>query len=582
MKTKKQPARLLPAVLAVFLTALMLLGGFMPAVNAVRTASAAIPEPESAASDAAIPSLSTFNDELKSGAKWKSMVNEFAALTDVAPASLSSSYELEDDVIEVNSKSNAAVMSAVSNIATVGMRLKGETSAAIGIEPNAAVAQGAYVNKDALAGAIGAANVKNGAVVFDKGTATAFQLMAPFGGYSISPDVQTALNDTYMVTAPKVNDIFKKVNIGRTNAAGVTTDETVALTYGNFDVPDEVAGCVETDKIMSALSDQSRSKAVPLSSGITETAAGFEKISKVNFPLEFRDKVLTAYKSDGVGVNVKLSGGLGFGDFQFVGHYSLPFGSYKAAFQFTQEFYLIATVEANLHEEVFIPLAGLSISFGIGSVKGGLFLVIGLDGNFRIEFEVREWTKTELGVGGKTFFCFPVNCGPVFKLKDIGTYGNIELNGRVNAYARLGPMIDIEVCGINLVGAGAFLGAGADVKVDGADLDITLYGIINVYVKAFGKTFNVINEKPKILHKRQKDTGGLLVNIVDCFNDPGRVGGTIKKQPSTPLAPYVAAPNIRYLIKIKPASGSVKYYPGGVTAKPASWSWPVTNQYGEC
>ncbi|MCL2751791.1 MAG: hypothetical protein FWE62_03435, partial [Firmicutes bacterium] len=259
----------------------------------------------------------------------------------------------------------------------------------------------------------------------------------------------------------------------------------------------------------------------------------------------------------------------------------LPFGSYEAAFKFSQEFYLIVEFQSDIHEEVYLPLFALNIPFGIGSVRGGLYLVIGIDGSFRLEIEVREWTKTKLGVGGATFLCLPASIRPVFSLEDVGVYGNVEMNGKLNAYAKLGPMIDITICGINLVGAGAFLGVGADVNSDGSNLDIKLYGIIEVYVKVFGKTFNIIHERPSILRKKQKDTGGYLVNIADCFISPGRIGGTIKQEPPAHLEPYVPSAGRPYRIKV--ARGTqILYYPStAATDNGSGSSWPKTNKWGE-
>ena len=74
-------------------------------------------------------------------------------------------------------------------------------------------------------------------------------------------------------------------------------------------------------------------------------------------------------------------------------------------------------------EEVRIPILGVDIGFDsdIGSIAGGLFLVVGVDGKFTLEIEARQWVKLDkVGLKGKCAYYVPYTIGPLLKVGDNG------------------------------------------------------------------------------------------------------------------------------------------------------------------
>ena len=492
--------------------------------------------------------------------KWTNLVSN------TAPATFSQvSYTLADNVVELDSSNDITVRNALADIKTAGMRFTGATNTDLAIAPNRIIAEGGYISSNSLEALVGS-NIAPGTVFVDKGTGTSFKITTPFSSTN-DPQLDLALSNTHRISTPELNEVVQSFSFGGNG-------ETISLTPGNMVVTDEIFECIEDKTTLQLL------------------ASGDDEFKHVKdhqwpFPLSFDSKDLMAYSSGGSKVQVRLTGGLSVGDLKLSGRYSAPFGKYEVALSFKQEFYLTVTFAAQLNEEVYIPIIGINVPFGIGSVKGGLYLVMTVDGNFRLEIKTREWTSPRMGVQGATFACLPATIHPLFTLGEKGFDGDVSLNGRLNANARIGPMLDINIFGFDLVGAGAFVGAGVSVTAKNDLLNINLYAIVNVYVKAFGKTFNLINWKPSILQKKQADTGGYLVEIAECYAfKPGRIGGTIKKEPRDTgdlLGDFIPAEGLPYRIKVVHPDNTVDYFPAGNnnSLAYAQANWYKTNSRGE-
>ena len=100
--------------------------------------------------------------------KWKELVSN------EQPASFSVSYELANGVINVDDSTLAG------KIADEGQLLSGGTVQKL--KPNRIIAGGGYIAKDVLdaAAAIKGGEIKNGSVVVDTNTGTAFKVVSPY------------------------------------------------------------------------------------------------------------------------------------------------------------------------------------------------------------------------------------------------------------------------------------------------------------------------------------------------------------------------------------------------------------------
>lgn len=502
-----------------------------------------------------LPAVPGFNFEfLPAGGIWQTL-----AAGD-APATFKEvSYELADGVVVLEG-------STISDkIASAGQLIAG--SAIQDKRPEKIIQEGGYIKRDVLDSVLAQKQreAKPGTVVVDPQAGTSFKIgsstaFADSYGDSTLDQQAKALENTYMIEQPQINEVFKDFSLGGMDG------ETVNLTRGNITgFAENVEACVVPDTALKPMAFGDALKDYKYLTG--------DKL--IN--LQFTDTTLTAAGSGGTQLTVRLSGGLGISNINVNARYS-AFGGYHLIMNVAEEFYLIAEVQGTIQKEVRIPLFGIDIPFGIGRVSGGLFLIVGVDGDIRIEAEAREYTSATMGVRGKTAFGVPVSVKGVFD-KEFIKDGDVDIAGQINGYLKTGPLLDISILGMDLVGAGAFVGVGLGVTADDMILDINLYASLQIYFKLIGKTVNLIHWTPSLLRKRQQDTGGYRVHIEEAYIKIGRVGGYLEDTRS--IGGTRVPPGIDYRILVYPqgvdpltaASSEIRHYPPE--------GWQQTSDEGE-
>jgi len=453
-------------------------------------------------------------------------------VADELPATFSADkihYELADSVIEIDSQ-------VTSQLATAGQLLSG--AAKPRLRPDKIIAEGGYIAQDLLQQAAQARgrSVENGSIFVDTTAGTAFKVVSPstftgaFAANETLSDLVKPLEDTYSVARPQLSEVVKSFEL---------EEDTIRLTRGNIS---GFAPGIEQSLVLPGL-------AQPQAFG--DALKDFKYLSDDPFvKLQFTDQTLEANLGGGGKVQVTVSGGLGIEDIDLTGRYS-GFDGYRIELTLRQESYLVVEMGATVKQEVYIPLLGLDIPFGVGRISGGIFAVIGLDGSLSLEIEARDYTETTMGVRGGTKFYVPTSVKPIFK-QGFTSDGDVDLNGDIDGYLKFGPMMGLELFGFDLVGAGVFLGAGVHVQADNKMLDVNLYGLFNVYVKLAGENFNLANYKPTILRRRQANTLGYRIKVVEAFISPGLVGGTIENQVSAAPPKFEVAQGLDYRILVVP------------------------------
>ena len=562
------------APLAVLMAAVTLFTAFAPFAGRTRKADAAS---SAIASPYGISEAKPFvigDSLIKAGSKWAGIAG-----TMVQPASFS-------DVTAVPSpkalKLAASDSNVMKSVGTAGMfrDLSGSSivNPALERSPNSIVEEGGYIKKSVLqnAAAQQGRTVDNGTVIYDEATKSAFKVVAPTsytGAYGIDPSVSAMVNplrDTYALTKPRLEEVFEDFSLGASSPDG----EEVMMNRRNIDsfAPGVEACAVNRNPVASmSLSNNAVTGRLPSTSPlafnhVTDVLAGFEF---VDVPLISTD-----------GISLIVSGGLAIGNIKVTARYTCSSG-YEFSFAFEQESYIDVKLDINIREELRILLFGIDIPFGIGSVRGGLYLIVNLDASISLKIiEAREHTKTKLGVKGSTFLYVPTGFQPIFE-NSVDTEGGFELNGQINGSIKIGPMAEITILGINLAGAGAFLGIGITVNADISTetgsriLDVHLYGILNVYISGLGKRVNLIDFKPTILRKKQADTGGYQLKYEECYIKPGRACATIRErvQVSPGVFDWLPVQGIDYKVRVKPVTGADRFFP--------SSGWAKTNARGE-
>ncbi|NLV50678.1 MAG: hypothetical protein GXY20_08310 [Clostridiales bacterium] len=453
-----------------------------------------------------LPSAPSFDYAFSApGSQWRNL-----AANDTPAAFSQVSYEFVDDVLEVG-------QTVTDSIASAGQLMSGNMVQRL--QPNQIIAQGGYVSRSILdaAAAQKGRTVENGTVVVDKAAGVAFKVVAPTAFYDGSEQSEylERLEGTYSVATPQLHEILKDFSLGGNNGE---TEEMVTVTRGNITgfAPNMEANLVDDNgvKLMS----------------YADSYKGYKDVlTNYLVNLQFDNVRLDAFLGDGSPIKVTVSGGIAVENIGVYGRYTFCRG-YALAMTVRQESYLVVEMEAELAEEITIPLFGIDAGVGdVGRVTGGLFAIIGLDGRLRVEVYAREYTSIRVGLRGKTAAYVPISVRPTFD-KTIKFDGDVNLTGKINGSLKFGPMLGIEIFGFDLIGAGAFLGTGVSVEKNDTLLDVKLYGILQVYVKLLGKKFNLANLTPTIFRKTQQDTAGYVVDIFEAYVYPGRVSGTIKKE----------------------------------------------------
>jgi len=474
-------------------------------------------------------------------------------------------YDLADSVIEVDSQ-------VTRQLATASQLLSGAAQPLL--RPDKIIAEGGYIARNVLdqAAKTRGQTVKNGSVFVDTTAGTAFKVVSPsvfsgsFAAEDELGDLVTPLKDTYSLARPQLSEIFDNFEL---------KEETIRLTRGNIS---GFAPNIEKNLRLPGLATNQ---------AFGDALKDFKYLSDDPFiKLQFTDQKLEANLGGGGKIDVTVSGGLGIEDIDLTGRYS-GFDGYRIELTLRQESYLVVEMAANVEKEVYIPILGLDIPFGVGRISGGIFAVVGLDGTLRLEIEARDYTETTMGVRGGTKFYVPTSVKPIFK-QGFTSDGDVDLDGDIDGYLKFGPMMGLELFGFDLVGAGVFLGAGVHVLKDNKMLDVNLYGLFNVYVKLAGENFNLANYKPTIFRRRQANTEGYRIKVIEAYISPGHVGGTIEqiRQPATVPPTYEPSQGMAYRILVIPANipfdpnGTAPAEQAGIRKYPAS-GYATTNAVGE-
>ena len=500
---------------------------------------------------------------LPAGSEWSAL-----AAGDV-PAAFSATYALADGVLTVGKE-------VTDSLASAGQLMAG--GAAQKLLPERIIAEGGYVPRAVLDAAAQKKNraVKNGTVVVDESSGTAFKVVSPTeftGVFESDAELSKAvkpLGDTYAVTQPQLREVLKDFSLG---------GETISLTRAN------ITGFAPNVEKNLVFPDQARYQ--PVAFG--DAYKGFRHLSgDPLMKLEFTDERLDARVGNSP-ISVVVSGGLGVDKIDVTARYTMSDG-YRLTMTLSQESYLVVELEAEVAQEIVIPIYGIRISVKAGDkeiarIAGGVFVIVGMDGTLKLEVDARQFSATTAGVRGSTKFYIPTSIHPVYD-QHFESDGDVDLFGDIDGYLKFGPMIKLDVFGFKLVGAGAFLGVGASVQTDGSFLDVELYGLLQVYIDFLGKHLSLANFRPTILEKRQTDTAGYQVTFLEAYVYPGRVGGILKKDPPGKGQPYQVAAGVPYRILVVPAGETFDpNVPGDVDKAsirkyPAS-GYALTNGEGE-
>ncbi|GEM_PF-3039630 len=281
--------------------------------------------------------------------------------------------------------------------------------------------------------------------------------------------------------------------------------------------------------------------------------------------ITFDDVPLVAYTSEGRSINVRLSGRIGLTPIRVDGRYT-GFSGYEFKLSSGEEISLKVTVAMNIKEDLKIPLFAIDIPAAIATIRGGFYLLVGVDGSFTLVAEATEWLEAEAGVRGGTFLWIPTGFDPFFNLNK-GFESDAYFAGQINGYIKGGPLVEIELLGWDLLGAGGLVGMGIDCQVlgSGSDsiLDVDIYGSIELYAALFGKRINLVNNTFSLYHLQKPNTAGYDVRYLEVCAWRRVLWGELKKDLGNGQFEPVAAHLTFEVKKLNNEGKEEKYYATG-------------------
>jgi len=332
------------------------------------------------------------------------------------------------------------------------------------VTPQTRLLLGATISKEIIQRAIPSTrapslNISIGSILVDEQNGVALKII---GQKTVDQE------EVYEVTRPQLQEVLRDFKI---------PNQAVYLTQNNLiPVSSEVAESI-----------------------ITLTRGTATEAIKNQFPdpliaLEFNNKIFNIEAGDQI-IKIVLDGILIIDKVRVDGGYSC-FGSYHFQVGTGEGIGLDADVKTQIDHEVTLPLFAIDIPAGIAHVRGGLYLIVGLNGKFSIGVHMGEWAKASLGLQGSTAFCVPTSFHPIgaFEKK---LFGNADFLGEIHGELKAGPMLDLELFGWDLAGAGALTGFGANCKgtvtSDGFyRINADLYVPLRFYLTFLGGTYNIL------------------------------------------------------------------------------------------
>jgi len=251
--------------------------------------------------------------------------------------------------------------------------------------------------------------------------------------------------------------------------------------------------------------------------------------------LEFNNIPLVAYTKNGATVSVILDGRIGLTPINVEGSYSC-FSGYKFIVWTGEEISLKVTVNMDLREDLKIPLFAIDIPAGIASVRGGVYLLVGMDGKFTLWAEATEWLEASAGTHGGTFLCIPTGFNPQLDLNK-GFDARASFTGAISGYVKGGPLLELELLGFDLVGAGALAGMGVDAEAKGSILEADIYGSLEIFATLLGERINFVNNTFMLYQMQRPNTAGYEINFYEACAYRGIIRGNIKKDEGGRLNP---------------------------------------------
>ena len=317
------------------------------------------------------------------------------------------------------------------------------------------------------------------------------------------------------------------IRISRPQIAELVDDITINPTHKN----------IQLNKGNLRYSSQNKTTLKSLMSISNPASSGGMQVMSGGLPALIDVKIpdnteFTAVSSDGVEVTVKLSGYFKINGIGVNASYSFMDG-YDITLSTGVEAKIDAKFTAS-HGRVAIPLYGIDIPAGVANVSGGIYLIIDNNGDFSLAINAESRVGASASVYGGTFFGIPTSVNPGFSPEFKFEADVPSLPGNCSGTITVGPYLDLNVFGFDIVSANVGIGAGIDTKqviIENNQLkflDCNVYGCLIANASAFGEGICLADYRIPLYSFRTEDTGGYKLNFYEVDAYTHHVSGKLE------------------------------------------------------
>ena len=196
-------------------------------------------------------------------------------------------------------------------------------------------------------------------------------------------------------------------------------------------------------------------------------------------------------------------------------------GGYQLVFKTSEQVDLKVYTTVKAKKEIKKPIWGTEIKAGdLGKCELGLFLLINMDGEVTLNFEIHQGLELALGAKGGTFYYIPTS------IKNISTMDqwcdiDYSVRAKMKAFGGLQSTANIKIKGYNALDVYVNGGMEGTVESDGSTLDADIGFRIKAGGKVVSKKFTLIDKYYSLWKVQKPDYKGydMVIHEACAFGD---------------------------------------------------------------
>ncbi|MBE0667720.1 MAG: hypothetical protein IH593_08610, partial [Bacteroidales bacterium] len=196
-------------------------------------------------------------------------------------------------------------------------------------------------------------------------------------------------------------------------------------------------------------------------------------------------------------------------------------GGYKLVFKTSEQVDLKVYTTVKAKKEIKKPIWGTVIPAGdLGKCELGLFLLINMEGEVTLAFEMHQGLELALGASGGTFYYVPTS---INNISSLGQWCEIDYNvmAKMKAFAGLQSTANIKIKGYNALDVYVNGGMEGTVDTDGNTLNADIGFRVKAGGKVVSKKFTLIDKYYSLWKTQQPDYKGydMLIHEACAYGD---------------------------------------------------------------